>query len=142
MNMYAPSVLVTVMRFDGPTARTCAPDTTAPVRASLTTPCIVPVGPRGERSTAAYASSRPSPYTLLFAAVPPQLESGVSIAVWSRMERVQATSPMSGGAADHISATTPATCGVAIDVPLKAAYMLPGIELRTFAPGAEMFGLT
>ena len=45
------------------------------------------------------------------------------------------------GAADHISATVPATCGEAIDVPLNAAYEFVGTLLRTLTPGAAMFGL-
>ena len=45
------------------------------------------------------------------------------------------------GDADHSSAIAPATCGLAIDVPVKFAYPLPGTLDRTFMPGAEMFGL-
>jgi hypothetical protein len=30
----------------------------------------------------------------------------------------------------------PVTCGVAIEVPLKLAYLLPGVVLRIFTPGA------
>src|SRR5690554_7739062 len=44
------------------------------------------------------------------------------------------------GAADHINATVPATCGEAIDVPVNAAYP-PGTDERTATAGAEMFGL-
>src|SRR5690606_4095531 len=47
----------------------------------------------------------------------------------------------SDGAADHISATAPATCGEAIDVPVNAAYPPPGTDERTATAGAEMFGL-
>ena len=41
-------------------------------------------------------------------------------AVSRRICAVCATSPRSAGLADHISATTPATCGVAIEVPSSA----------------------
>ena len=41
-------------------------------------------------------------------------------AVERRMSAVRGMSPIRRGFADHISATTPATCGVAIDVPLSA----------------------
>jgi hypothetical protein len=41
------------------------------------------------------------------------------MAVCSRMARVASTSLTRAGAADHIRATVPARCGVAIDVPLK-----------------------
>ena len=42
-----------------------------------------------------------------------------SMAVWSSSVRVPAMSPLSSGATDQISATVPATCGEAIEVPLK-----------------------
>ena len=54
--------------------------------------------------------------------------------------RVAAVSRASGGRADHNRATTPATCGAAIEVPLRAAYALPGIDERTLAPGATTSG--
>lgn len=47
---------------------------------------------------------------------------------------------MSEGAADQSSATAPATCGVAIDVPLMVLYDEPGQVERMLTPGAEMFG--
>ena len=37
---------------------------------------------------------------------------------------------------DFRSAATPATCGVAIDVPLRTEYVLPGVVDRTSTPGA------
>ena len=37
-----------------------------------------------------------------------------------------------------ISAATPATCGVAMDVPLNAAYLLSGIVDKILAPGAAI----
>ena len=46
------------------------------------------------------------------------------------------------GRADQRTATTPATCGEAIDVPLKLVYPLslePEAD-RTFTPGAERLG--
>src|SRR5437764_598981 len=48
-------------------------------------------------------------------------------------ERRRAT-VMSGRFA-HRSAATPATCGEAIEVPLKDEYVLPGVVLRMFSPG-------
>jgi hypothetical protein len=76
----------------------------------------------------------------LSAAVPPQVRSEVSTAVLSSNALVAAMSPWIAGAADHMSATVPATCGEAIEVPLKAAYEFVGTLLRTLTPGAEMFG--
>src|SRR5512133_1921840 len=46
------------------------------------------------------------------------------------------------GCAPIRTAAEPARCGVAIDVPWKNAHLLPGIELRTFTPGATTSGLT
>ena len=47
------------------------------------------------------------------------------------------------GIADHSSATAPAMCGVAMDVPLKFAYelSLAFVHERVFVPGPEMSGL-
>src|SRR4029077_21099356 len=47
------------------------------------------------------------------------------------------------GRADQSNATAPATCGVAIDVPLKFAYelSLALVDERVPVPGAEMSGL-
>jgi hypothetical protein len=87
----------------------------------VTVPWRVPEAPRGELCTAAKASSLPSPQTLLSSAVPPHWSSATSTALSSSSCLVVATSPISEGAADHISATVPLTCGVAIDVPLKDA---------------------
>ena len=47
-------------------------------------------------------------------------------AVSRRICRVRARSPTSAGLADHISATTPATCGVAIEVPSSGAVPAAG----------------
>src|SRR5205823_4399108 len=47
--------------------------------------------------TAANAFSRPWPYTLLFAAVPPQDRSLLSVAVVSRMVRIPLMSPRKAG---------------------------------------------
>src|SRR5215510_12021354 len=105
----------------GPVACTVAPAIGAPVAADVTVPRRTPVGPRGDCATAARASSRPCPQTLLFPAVPPQVRSEVSTAVWSSSARVWATSPLNAGAADQIRATVPARCGAAIEVPLKLA---------------------
>src|SRR5690606_5754198 len=87
-------------------------------------------------------SSLPSPHTLLSSAVPPPVVSSVSTAASLRSACVPSMSPTSAGAALHRTATAPARCGVAIDVPLKAAYPSPGSAERTFTPGAEMLGLT
>ena len=70
---------------------------------------------------AAKTSSLPSPQTLLFAAVPPQLVSDVSTAVCDSSASVVAMSPISEGAADQSSATEPERWGEAIEVPLKLA---------------------
>ena len=37
-----------------------------------------------------------------------------------------------------MSAATPATCGVAIEVPLKRVYVLKGVVLRMLRPGAPI----
>ncbi len=70
---------------------------------------------------AASASSLPSPNTLLSSAVPPQVVSSVSRALPSSSSVVASMSPIRLGAPAHSSATVPATCGEAIEVPLKAA---------------------
>jgi hypothetical protein len=108
---------VRTIRVCSPSTFTSAPAMGAPP-ATVTVPCKVPVGPRGEASTAAKASRRPWPKPLLFSGVPPQVGSGVSAALPSRMARVASISPTRDGAADHISATTPARWGVAMEVPL------------------------
>jgi len=48
----------------------------------------------------------------------------------------------SDGRADQSRATTPATCGPAIDVPLMLPKLLSFVRVadRTLTPGAEMFG--
>ena len=68
--------------------------------------------------TAAKASTIPAPNTL--AVVPPQVGAVAAAgrAVSRRMRSVASMLPISLGWADHISATTPAMCGPAIDVPL------------------------
>ena len=85
-----------------------------------------PAFARGALLTASNASSVPSPYVGLTAAVPPQVLSAWSWAEASRMARVFAMSPISEGAADQSRATVPLTCGVAIDVPLLIPYREPG----------------
>jgi hypothetical protein len=57
------------------------------------------------------------------------------------MERMALMSPRSAGFLLMISATVPATCGVAMDVPLNTEYPSVGTLLRMFTPGAAMFGL-
>jgi hypothetical protein len=48
----------------------------------------------------------------------------------------------SWGLADHKRATTPTTCGPAIEVPSNAPYevSLVLVDERTFTPGAEILG--
>ena len=91
-------------------------------------------GTRGDWSTAAKASSLPSPQTLLSAEVPPHVRSKVLTAVLSSGALVAAMSPRMAGAADHMSATVPAMCGDAIDVPLNESYEFVGTLLRTLTP--------
>ena len=107
------------------------------VSARRTVPESVPVGPCGAAVTAASALSFPSPQTLLSAAVPPQVVLLTSVAVWSRSVSVAATLPRSSGEIDQMSATVPATCGDAIDVPLRFPYCesLPLVDERTLTPG-------
>src|SRR5690606_3150392 len=124
----------------GPVMLTVAFAIGSPVSASVTVPDSVPVSSPRDWSTAANASSLPSPHTLLFSGVPPQVRSSVSIAVASSSARAALMSRSSSGTADHINATVPATCGEAIDVPVSAAYP-PGTDDRTATAGAEMFGL-
>src|SRR6478735_5927733 len=137
----APSGPLTAERSNGPSALTCAPEIGRPVAASETVPATVPTETRGAAVTAASASSRPSPQTLLFSALPPQPVSGVSRAVRSSSEIVPVTSPTRDGVAADTSATVPAVCGEAMDEPLSEAYPPPGTEERTFTPGAATSGL-
>lgn len=88
----------------------------------------VGVDPARAASTAAYASTRPKPNALLGTTVveiPPQVWAGLTmtavLVVPSRIARVVAMSPTRSGRADHRRATAPATCGVAIEVPLQLA---------------------
>jgi hypothetical protein len=66
----------------------------------------------------------------------------VSTAVVSSSVRVASMFRTIQGAADQMSATVPATCGEAIDVPLNEAYEFVGTLLRTLTPGAAMFGFS
>ena len=50
--------------------------------------------------------------------------------------------PRRAGISDQMSATVPATCGEAMDVPLDTAYEFVGMLLRTLTPGAAMFGFS
>ena len=87
-------------------------------------------GGGGAAATAAKASSLPSPQTLLSAAVPPRCGSDVSKAVASSRAAVAAMFPRRAGISDQRSATVPATCGEAMDVPLDTAYEFVGMLLR------------
>src|SRR3989442_12579188 len=111
---------------------TVAPEMGLRELAAVTVPCSMRgAGPPGDWSTAAKASRRPSPQTLLSAAVPPQDRSLTSTAVLSRIARVALMSLTSTGDFDHISATVPATCGPAIEVPLRTPNELAGRRLPT-----------
>jgi hypothetical protein len=79
--------------------------------------------------------------------VPPQvcaLTVTAGLAVFSRIDLVAAMSRTNAGRADQSNATTPATCGPAIDVPLELPKLLSLVRVleRTFTPGAETFGLS
>jgi len=65
------------------------------------------------------------------------------LAVFSRIILVVAMSRCSCGRADQSRATVPTTCGPAIEVPDRFAYVVSLLKYaeRTFTPGAEMFGL-
>ena len=78
-------------------------------------------------------------------AVPPQvcgLTVTAGLAVFCRTVRVAAMSLASCGRADQSSATTPATCGAAIDVPERLPYEVSEVRVqeRTLTPGAEISG--
>src|SRR5712692_462447 len=66
---------------------------------------------------------------------------GRATAVLVSTRSVAARSPIKMGLADHTSATTPATCGVAIDVPLRSCTVPPGQVDGTATPGALISGL-
>jgi hypothetical protein len=79
--------------------------------------------------------------------VPPQV-CGVTVtpglAVFCKTVLVVAMSRTNCGRADQSNATTPATCGPAIDVPLivpKLVSLVRRVE-RTLTPGAETFGFS
>jgi len=64
--------------------------------------------------------------------------------VFCKIVLVVAMSRTNCGRADQSRATTPATCGPAIDVPLELPKLL-SLELvleRTLTPGAETFGFS
>ena len=91
--------------------------------------------------TAASASSRPWPNSFVHEPVPPQLAAGTGVAVAFRTCSIASTLPLIAGCAEISSATVPATCGVAIDVPLDEPKPPPGKHERTLTPGAAMSGL-
>ena len=80
--------------------------------------------------------------------MPPQVCTGLTItpglAVFSKIDLVAAMSRTNCGRADQSNATTPATCGPAIDVPLLRPKLVSLFRVaeRTFSPGAETFGLS
>src|SRR5262245_37174232 len=65
----------------------------------------------------------------------------MSSALSASSAAVASTSRCSSALADQSSATVPATCGAAIDVPLNHEYP-PGTLEKTSTPGADTFGLT
>ena len=78
-------------------------------------------------------------------AIPPQVWLALvtpGFAVFCRSSLVAAIFLTREGRADHNNATTPATCGDAIEVPDKLEYAVSLVLVidLTFEPGAEMFG--
>jgi hypothetical protein len=79
--------------------------------------------------------------------VPPQICGGAitfGLAVFCKIVLVASISRTKCGRADQSNATTPATCGDAIEVPLRLAkaLSLPLLVERTLTPGADKFGLS
>ena len=78
--------------------------------------------------------------------MPPQVCGVVKMtcgfAVFCSKVFVAAMSRTNAGRADQSTAITPATCGPAIDVPLRLPKLVSLVLVaeRTFTPGAEMFG--
>ena len=64
------------------------------------------------------------------------------MAVFCKIILVAAMSRINCGRADQSNATTPTTCGPAIDVPDRVLKVVSLVEKeeRTLTPGAEMFG--
>ena len=98
---------------------------------------------------AASASTRPQPKWLFGrVAIPPQpaaLFATVTFGFALRVSRyfVRGMSRTRLGLADQSSATTPTTCGPAIEVPLMVPYdvsLAVRSDERTLAPGAERSG--
>ncbi len=76
--------------------------------------------------------------------VPPQVWLKGTVALttdWRSNCATRVGLPLSEGLADIISATTPATCGVAMLVPLMLPYLLLRMLERTLTPGALRSGL-
>lgn len=102
----------------------------------------------GPALTAAKASTRPKPKELFgiwVEGIPPQvwpLTVTPGLAVFCKIVLVASMSRTNPGRADQSSATTPTTCGPAIDVPLMLPKLLslPRVVERTLTPGAETFG--
>jgi hypothetical protein len=71
-----------------------------------------------------------------------QPPAGLGTAVRSMMSSIASTLPARAGFAEMISATTPATCGPAMLVPLRLEYALSALRVaeRIPTPGAEMSG--
>jgi hypothetical protein len=107
--------------------------------------------PPPEALKAANASTLPYP-KLLFGiwllGIPPHVCTGLKFtlgfAVCSNNSFVPVMSLTNAGRADHISATTPATCGPAIDVPLAVPYAVSLVLVAdlTFTPGADISGFS
>src|SRR5262249_20151200 len=106
------------------------PDPAGPAHAALRAP-----------ATAAWALTSPAPSTFSRLPQSSAADTRMGVAVVRRIWVVKAMLPMSLGLADHINATTPATCGAAIDVPVNRPYVLSGRAERTRTPGAIRSGL-
>ena len=147
--MHGPAAAyVTVRPEEAVAARLKSPSSTPNVLPSSGGKSIV-CSSDGSRLYAASASTRPQPKWLFGTLrIPPQpaaLFATVTAGFADRVSRyfVRGMSRTSFGLADQSRATTPTTCGPAIDVPLMLPYDTSPVvrsEERTLAPGAEMSG--
>src|SRR5512132_2085367 len=91
-------------------------------------------------------SMRPQPNTALGTAEPgkdPQSCNDVSgVAVCRRMSTDSPGCARKSGTADQSSATAPATCGLAAEVPENVWYPLGRADVRTRTPGATTSGFS
>jgi len=96
----------------------------------VTVPSNIPCGCRDK--TAANASRRPQPLSKLGCVVVTGTAVSMSVPVMS--------ASIIPGSADNSSAMEPTKCGAAIDVPLCAAYLPPGLAEMICVPGASNSG--